>query len=167
MKSTIVRLHDSDPNPNGRRYTQEDREAAYLLWKTTAQRSQRKTAELLDIAGSTIGTWSQKDGWVERAEREAAEAAESVRTSMGAMLLPEIMKSVETIIEIRDDKTAPPRDRLAAAMQMLGLAGIAPVTKAQTSLIIEPPGRRDDAPMDITGKTVEEIMALEAKYRTA
>ena len=61
-----VRLFDSPESPNGRRYTDADREAAFQCWRTVGGRSLRRVAEITGVALSTVAGWSTRDGWVER-----------------------------------------------------------------------------------------------------
>jgi hypothetical protein len=130
--AAVVRPSDS---PNGRRYTEADREAAYLLWRTSG-RSLRRVAESLAVAASTVGTWSQAGGWVARAEREDAEEAESVRASIRGTALPRALKAIAFAERVMDDDRAPYRDRLAAAFWLAGIAGIAPVKLAQAQVAV-------------------------------
>jgi hypothetical protein len=131
--SQVARLFDS---PNGRRYSDADKEAAYVLWRTCG-RSLRKTAEALAVAPSTIGTWQQSGRWVERADREDAEESESVRASIRGTALPRAVKAIAFIERVIDDEGAPYRDRLNAAFWLAGVAGFAPVKLAQAQVAVE------------------------------
>ena len=130
MAADVVRLLDSPTNPHGRRYSPEEKEAAYQLWRTTAGRSHRRVAEATGIAASTVGTWSQEDGWVERARREDDEDAKSVRRSIRAVVNEQVLKSVEVAVKLRDDEKVPPKTRLDAAVWLPGIGGVAPVKQA-------------------------------------
>jgi hypothetical protein len=131
--SPLARLSDS---PNGRRYTDADKEAAYVLWRTYG-RSLRKTADALAVAPSTVGTWQQSGGWVARAEREDAEEAESVRASIHRTALPRALKAIAFVERVVDDDRAPYRDRLNAAFWLAGVAGFAPVKLSQAQVAVE------------------------------
>ena len=129
-----VRLFDSPDNPTCRRYTDQDREAAYQLWRTTAGRSLRRVAESTGVALSTVAAWSQREGWVERAKRDDDDDRRSVRSSIASLVMGEALKSVEVVRKLRDDETGktPAKVRFDSATWLAGLAGIVPVTKVES-----------------------------------
>ena len=55
-------------NSPGNRYTPQQREETYLLWRTVGGRSLRKTAEATGISPATLSNWSKEEGWAERAK---------------------------------------------------------------------------------------------------
>lgn len=164
MASNVVQLIDSSDASHGRRYTESDREAAYQLWRTTGGRSLRRVAEITGVAVSTLGTWSQRDGWIIRAQREDREDAESVRTGIGALITQQVARSIEVVIRIRDDEKASSKDRLNAAFWLAGVAGLAPVAKTETALIAKVAAPPEELP-DLRGLNTDELMALEMKFR--
>ena len=161
MAAEPVRLFDS----HGNRYTPADREAAYVSWKVASGRSLRKTADLTGISVSTLAGWSKDDGWQERARREDAEDAESLRSALRGLHDSEALKSLRTAAALRDDESGktPPKVRLDASIWLAGIAGIAPVKK--TLDLTEPSRDKPKAviPEDLSGLSVEELVALEAQ----
>lgn len=159
-------LLDFTGHPNGRRYSAEDREAAYLCWKLAAGRSLRKCAEVTGVSASTLGTWQQEDGWVARSEREDTDGAESMRRSIQSRVIQHADTVVEMMVEIMNDKTKQARDRMEAGKWLAGLAGVAPIIKAETAFI-DRPAARPESQADISMLTDDEIAAREAKTHAA
>jgi hypothetical protein len=161
--SPVARLFDS---PNGRRYTEADKEAAYVLWRTYG-RSLRKTADALAVAPSTVGTWQQSGRWVERADREDAEEAESVRASIQRTALPRALKAIAFVERVLDDDRAPYRDRLNAAFWLAGIAGVAPVKLAQAQVAVETSVAAPATPDPLPGPAaIEPRSAEETRERS-
>jgi hypothetical protein len=142
-----VQLVNFDGDPRGRRYAALDREQAYLMWKVACRRSFTKTADVTGIAVNTLRTWHKDDGWSARAEADDDEARKVARVALAAHVVDEVQKSLDVIIAIRDDATASTRDRLNAAVYILGISGVAPVTKADSPALFtaeaEPAPRYD------------------------
>jgi transcriptional regulator with XRE-family HTH domain len=158
MAAELVQLSNS----HGNRYTAADRERAYQLWRISAGRSLRKLADLSGIAHSTLASWSKEERWQDRASREDFEEAESVRQSLGSVLNDQVIKSIETVVEIRDDLTASKKDRLNAAQWLAGVAGVAPVQKTTGTLIVDEVRERANrqACEIVEATPVEDLTAL-------
>ena len=146
MVAEPVQLH----NPHGTRYTLEQREAAYQTWKIGSGRSLRRTAGLTGISQGTLGSWSREDGWQRRAREEDAEVAATLATTLRNVLGEEVVKSIEAARAVRDDDTGkvPPRDRLAAAQWLAGIAGISPQKPIELAPLIEEAWGVDAGPED-------------------
>lgn len=145
-----------------RTFTAADREAAYHAWRAGG-RSLRKLSELTGVSKSTLGNWCLADGWMDRARREDTEEAVEVRRSFAGVLAATVFDNLATAIEIRDDRTAPPRDRLAAAQYLNGLNGLAPLTRTAVAFTA------DTEPEHVAigeGLTIDQLMAIEASART-
>lgn len=155
---------DITSSPNGNRYSEAEKEAAYLCWRIPAGRSLRKAAELMNISASTLGTWSQTHGWVKRADEEAADAAESMRLSIESRVIGVAHEVVEVFEGILKDKTASARDRMEAGKWLAGIAGVAPVIKSETAFIdrSKPKAAGQATQVDeLIGKSPAELMLLE------
>ena len=146
-------------NAHGNRYTEADREAAYQLWTTIAGRSQRRTAEATGVPVSTVGSWSQREGWVERARREDADEAQSVRLSISAVVTAQAIASIQTAVAIRDDHTASHKDRLNASIWLAGIAGIVPIQKSDLQLRTDREQRVGDRTA-YADKSTEQLAAM-------
>lgn len=171
MVAKLTQLPDLT-DPHGRRYTDEDKELAYETWKTVGGRSLRRTADLLEISPSTLGTWQQRGDWIERAKADDVANVESVKLSIRALAIPRANKAMMVIESIMDNEAASTRDRLEAAKWMAGIAGYAPVTKAETSIVTITPEEAppdDGAPpvADIRSLTREELMERERLRRAS
>ena len=155
-----VRLLGSPERPNGRRYSQDEKDAAFELWRTTGGRSLRAVAEATSIAASTLGTWHQRDDWPGRAKRADQDARKSVRLSIGSVVTREILKSIQTAITLRDDALGktPAKVRLEAAQWIAGVGGVAPVKVVEN--LTRP---ADDEPATLTR---EAASALSQEERT-
>jgi hypothetical protein len=153
---SIARLSDS---PNGRGYWNDEKEAAYLLWRPCG-RSIRKTAEALNLAPSTVGASHRAGGAVERAEREDAEEGDQARASIRGRALPRGLREIELAEKVVDDETAPVKDRLNAAFWLAGIAGIARVKQGDASALADPP-RPARPPRDLRSLSDAELRALE------
>src|SRR5262245_24202854 len=140
----VAQLHalpgrtDSD-DPRGKRYTSDAKEAAYLTWRANG-RSITKAADAIGATEATVGNWKRSEDWGRRADREDRVDQDAARNAVASTVAAELAKSLRTVVEIRDDPNANKKDRLAAAFFLLGIAGIAPVAKADASLF----ARKDD-----------------------
>jgi len=130
----IAKLPNSSTVPRGRRYTAEEKEAAYDLWRIAAGRSCTAVARRLGIERNTIMAWRDSEGWVARADQEDTEAFGASKHGVAALVVTELVANIETAKEIRDDKTASNKDRLAAAQWLAGLAGVSPVSKIEQAV---------------------------------
>jgi hypothetical protein len=167
MAAAALQVINFDGDPRGRRYGPEDRERAYGHWLTC--RSLARTARVLGIAENSIRAWAKDDGWVQRAERDDAEAAEFARRSLASVATNEVQKSLETVLALRDDPATPAKTRLDAAIFVLGIWGVAPVKLSEVSVRpAEPKAGVDGALMQerLASLSSDELMALEAAYRT-
>lgn len=132
----LVAIDHDDRDPRGKRYTPEDRETAYLVWKAHG-RSITKAADKIGATEATVGNWKRGDGWDARAAREDRITQGAARATVAATIATELEKSIATVVEIRDDTTAAKRDRFLAATWLAGVAGVAPVVKADTSIFAQ------------------------------
>jgi hypothetical protein len=142
----------SEPSPHGKRYDAEQKEACYLLWSTTAKRSLQAVSRTTGISPSTLGTWHQRDRWQERYEAEQAERAALLRLSIVGKVAEEIDSCIDTLIEIKNDKSAANRDRITSTITLLSLAGLNPNAKPDPTAQAKPVPRYsppdDDLPID-------------------
>jgi transcriptional regulator with XRE-family HTH domain len=158
MTAELVQLSNS----HGTRYTTADRERTYQLWRVSAGRSLRKLAELSGISHGTLANWSREERWQDRAFREDREEAELIRETLGSVLNDQVIRSIETMVEIRDDVTASKKDRLNAAQWLAGVAGVAPVQKTTGTLIVDEVHQRANrqAVEIVEATPVEDLTAL-------
>ncbi|HEV2123245.1 MAG TPA: hypothetical protein VGW38_10785 [Chloroflexota bacterium] len=164
MTSELVQLSNS----RGHRYTAADRERAYQTWRISAGRSLRNLAQLSGISHGTLANWSKEERWQDRAFREDQEEAELVRKTLGSVLNDQVLKSIETVVKIRDDEKVSAKDRLNAAQWLAGVAGVAPVQKASGTLVVDQVQERahqqsrqriNDIPLeDLTGILVSHVL---------
>lgn len=131
---SIVQLSD----PRGTRYTREQKEEAYLLWRTGAGRSLRKVAELTGISAGTLSNWARDEDWATRAQRDDAETAKLLQSCIGSVIIEQALKSLDTVIHLRDDAATPPKVRLDAAVFMAGLAGVAELHRGGIQVLPDP-----------------------------
>jgi len=159
MVAAPLQLSNYQDDPRGRRYSADDRERTYLVWRLAGRRSFTKTAELTSIAVNTIRSWHREDGWAARSDAEDRENLEMVRVALAAGIVDEATKSLDTIKAIRDDTTAQHKVRLDAAIWVMGVLGVSPVQK--TSLLDErpaPPPTKDALPqIDFSTLTPEQL----------
>jgi hypothetical protein len=152
-------------NSHGHRYTAAEREAAYQAWRLAAGRSLRKTAELTQISYGTLGNWSKDERWQERARQEDDEEVKSVRGTLRAVVNNEVLKSIQTAVELRDDASGetPSKVRLDSAIWLAGIGGVAPI-KQSIDLTKSPPS---DRPVLATkDMSPDELHRLELEYTT-
>ena len=125
MVAEPVQLRNSAAK-HGARYTAADREAAFAVYRLGARRSLRRTAEATGVSAGTIANWAREDGWPARARAEEAAEAGSVREALRLIVAGELLPSIERAVEVRDNAggNVPPRDQLAAAAWLAGLAGV-------------------------------------------
>jgi hypothetical protein len=137
-------------HPNGRRYTEGDKDAVYLVWKTAAGRSRRKTAELTGVSANTVDGWAKDGDWVGRARREDAEDARSLNEALRGVVATHALRSIEVAAKLRDDESGktPAKTRLEAAIWLAAVAGIAPVKQSVDLTRREAPAR-DEAPAPV------------------
>lgn len=166
MSAILARLQDRDVAPNGRRYSPADHETAYLLWRTVCGRSARKVALRLGMADVTVSEWARNEDWISRANVEDHDDYASSRIGVAAIVVNELVPSIETAREIRDDKTVAARDRLAAAQWLAGLAGVSPVSKIETAVVQAPTNSNHTTIIELIGKSPDELMRLEESVRS-
>lgn len=160
MSGELVQLRRTDVVAQGNRYTDADKEAAYQYWRTAGGRSFRRTASKLKIADNTIRSWAQSQDWAVRANSEDNEDVYAVRAGTAALVTQELVKSIETVVEVRDDPAAKHKDRLMAAFWLAGLAGVSPVSRIEQAVnaqVIEVV----EALPDFSSMTTQEIRAWE------
>lgn len=163
--TTVAVLPSSSTAKYGRRYTPEEREAAYQLWRIAAGRSCSEVQRKLGIERNTIMAWRDQDGWVARADQDDTEAYGASKHGVAALVVTELVANIETAKEIRDNQANSPKDRLAAAQWLAGLAGVSPVSKIEQAVIQAP---KQDAVIDIpdlTKLSSDDLMRLEQATR--
>lgn len=140
-----IQLSNYQDDPRGRRYSDLEREQAYVTWRYEGRRSFTKTSELTTIAVNTLRSWHQSDGWAERADTEDSEAIEMVRVALAAEIVDEATKSLDTIKKVRDDASAPHKVRLDAAIWVMGVLGVSPIAKTANLERPAPPAPAENA----------------------
>lgn len=143
----------------GKRYTDQDRDGAYLLWRTTAGRSCRKVAHRLGINERTIYNWRDSHGWIDKANHEDQDDYASSRIGVAAIVVNELVPSIEEAVRIRDHGTDD-KVRLAAAQWLAGLAGVSPVSKIETAITDNRTQVIEAAP-DFANMSVEQLREYE------
>jgi hypothetical protein len=162
----VVQLVNLSEDPRGRRYSASDRESAFLMWKVAGRRSFTKTADVTGIAVNTLRSWHHEDDWATRADAEDDDARKMAQVALAAKIVDETQKSLDTIIAIRDDKAASTRDRLNAAIYLLGISGVAPVVKAENPALF--PQAKDPAPSlptNLRSLSDDELRTIERSHR--
>jgi hypothetical protein len=165
MGMELVTLGQSDTDKHGRRYTDAEKKAAYLTWRIVAGRSARKVAERLDIEERTIRRWIEAESWAARANEEDHDDYGSMRIAAVALVTNEVAPSIEVVKEIRDDKTAMKKDRLAAAFWLAGLGGVSPVSKIEQAVIQAPKAAEVIDVPQLVGLSPDDLMKLEQATR--
>jgi len=138
-------------SPHGRRYSPAEKESAYTVWKALA-RSLAKTSTTMGIARATLTDWHRDGAWASRADQEDQEAGDVFRDAYWTVLSGQVLPSILTAVEIRDNETVQPKDRLAAAQWLAGVAGLVPV-KVPTA----PPAPARSTAIDYSKMTDEEL----------
>lgn len=151
VKSPIIPIRSGQPGFTGNRYTTEDRETAYRYYHDHA-RSYQRTAKHLGIAASTIETWGKEDGWVERAQQEDAEMLAANRVAMAGRAMPLANDALGVLEEVMKDPKQPGMARVKAAVEVLGIAGIASV--------------KDGAPLELPKDTTARASARDLRTLT-
>jgi hypothetical protein len=162
----IAELVNSGLDPRGRRYTAQERDAAYQYWRLAAGRSCSKVEQQLGIDRNTVMAWRDADGWIARADAEDHEDIAANRQGLGALVATQLVKNIETVIEIRDDKEQPGKVRLDASAYLNGLMGVVPVTKIEQSVIREPKQADIIDVPSLVGLSPEELMRRETEARS-
>ena len=121
-------------NPHGRRYTAQEKEAAYLSWRTLYGRSRRRTAKELNISPSTLERWHAEDGWDARADAEDQEDAVGARVSMAARVLPMLDKALARLEKVIDAPDTPATGIVKATELLANLAGVGPANRGAPPL---------------------------------
>jgi len=132
MATSALQLLDFDGDPRGRRYAPVDRERAYGHW--LAIRSLARTASDLGIAEGTLRSWAREDEWRQRAEQADQEAGASALRSLVSVATNEVAKSLQVVVNLRDDESVAPKVRLDAAVFVLGIWGIAPAKVSEVTI---------------------------------
>lgn len=115
-------------SPHGRRYSPAEKEAAFSVWKSQV-RSLAKTSELMGIARNTLADWHRDGDWASRADQEDREAGDIFKETYWSVIAGQVLPSIRTAIEIRDNTEASNKDRLNASQWLAGLAGVLPAIK--------------------------------------
>lgn len=165
MSSSLTILPNQEIDPRGRRYDASDKATAYILWRTVCGRSARKVGERLGISDETIRRWAIDDNWPARADIEDQDDYGASRIATAALVVNQIVPSIETAIEIRDNQQNNPKDRLAAAQWLSGLAGVSPVSKIEQAVISQPKATEVIDVPSLTGMSPDELMRLEQQTR--
>lgn len=166
MSVDLVVLPNSETAKFGRRYTTEEKEAAYQLWRIAAGRSVSEVARKLGIERNTVTTWRDQDGWIARADQDDTEAFASSKHGVAALVVTELVANIETAKEIRDNHANSPKDRLAAAQWLAGLAGVSPVSKIEQAVIQAPKAAEVVDVPSLVGMSPDELMRLEEQTRS-
>ena len=116
------------------RYDDNDRAAAYLWWRTAGGRSISKTAKRFNVDYNTVKLWIDRNDWNQLANDEDHDDYASSRIGVAAIVVNELVPSIETAIQIRDNMDNSAKDRLAAAQWLAGLAGVSPVSRIETAV---------------------------------
>jgi len=166
MADPVVKLlpsrgltRDDLDNPNGRRYTPQDRERAYLYWRHESGRSLRRTEEGLGVSLSTLSDWSRKDGWMDRARAEDAEDSDAARSAIAGRTMPMLDRGLARLARIIDDEATPAMATVKAIELLAKLTGtLAPANAGQPL-----------QPAAAGGRTVsmEELLAMDPDELTA
>jgi len=153
MATTAFQLLDFDGDPRGRRYAPVDRERAYGHW--LAIRSLARTASDLGIAEGTLRAWARDDEWRQRAEQADREAGAVALRSLVSVATNEVAKSLQVVVNLRDDERVAPKVRLDAAIFVLGIWGIAPAKVSEVT--IRPEVNKDANRPDISNELLREL----------
>ena len=141
------------------RYDDNMRAAVYLWWRTAGGRSISKSAKRFHVDYNTIKLWIERDSWVDRANDEDRDDYASSRIGVAAIVVNELVPSIEEAVRIRDYGTDD-KVRLAAAQWLAGLAGVSPVSKIETAVTDHRPQVIDVTP-DFGAMSVQELRAYE------
>ncbi len=153
------------PFPDERRairYTPADRDAAYTVWRTVAGRSVLRTSQLTGINRKTLDAWRQDDGWPVRADDDDRAMLEQHQGAVAATIAAQVLPSILTAVQIRDDTTASNKDRLAAAVWLAGLAAVSPVQRSTSVVEHVTPSPPEEAP-DYHTLSMGEIIERQRK----
>lgn len=162
----MLELLDHDEQkmvPGQRRYTSEELEGIYLYWRTAGGRSIRKTALRFGCAYESVKSWVNKHEWNARADQEDHDDFSSSRLGVAAIVVNELVPSIEEAVRIRDHGTDD-KVRLAAAQWLAGLAGVSPVSKIETAVT----DRREtviEAAPDFANMSLEQLRQYEHSLR--
>lgn len=167
MSAELVLVEQLNIDQPYKRYTSEEKAGAYLYWRTAGGRSFNKTAQKLSIDRRTLSSWSQEDDWPSMAAADDQDDYASSRIGVAAIVVNELVPSIETAKSIRDDKSASARDRLAAAQWLAGLAGVSPVSKIEQAVVQAPTQRSEVIDIgDLSGMSPDELSKLEDSHRS-
>lgn len=163
MVTELVKPDNAAIDPRARRYTAEERAGAYLLWRTTCGRSLRKVSARLNISMPSLIAWKRDDGWESLADQEDHDDFSSSRLGVAAIVVNELVPSIEEAVRIRDHGTDD-KVRLAAAQWLAGLAGVSPVSKIETAVTDRREAVIEAAP-DFATMSVEQLRQYEHSLR--
>ena len=116
-----------------------DVEAAFTLYRADGERSVRRTADLLNLPHGTVLGWSSRHRWQQRLAASDAEHRSDVLAAAHAAVAGQTLKSLNVMIAIRDDKTAPHAVRLSAARDIAGMGGLARSSAPPSTCTPTPP----------------------------
>ena len=163
MAGELVQL----PQPGdarGRRYTDQDKEGAYAIWRLAGGRSCRRAAQLLGIAENTLTSWRDAGGWIARANLDDHDDVASIRHGIAAVITHEMPANIEVAKEIRDNRGNDPKVRLAAAQWLAGIGGVASVTRVEQAIVQAT--QRTSSIVDVTALSDVEIHERESQLGT-
>ena len=163
MVTELVQLEQSETDKFGRRYTPEERAAWYLYWRTVAGRSCRKVALKFGVDPRTILAERDSGNWPATADQEDHDDFSSSRIGVAAIVVNELVPSIEEAVRIRDHGTDD-KVRLAAAQWLAGLAGVSPVSKIETAVTDRREAVIEAAP-DFATMSVEQLRQYEHSLR--
>lgn len=135
----------------------------YQLWRVSAGRSLTEVERRTGIPRQTVARWRDDEKWIERANQEAAEAVHALPEAVGALVVTETVRSIETVIAIRDDPNANAKDRLSAAYWLAGIGGIGPVSRIEQAVKHEI--KEEVTPPDFDAMNVVDLRELEATIK--
>ena len=124
MTAHLIALHDDREMP-------PEAVSAFELYRLDGQRSITKTADLLGIPRGTVRSWAHRYRWTARVVALDAEDHGGRYGAAVDAVSAQMVKSVEFLVELRDNEAAPLRERRAAAVALIDRGGLMPVQRVQ------------------------------------
>lgn len=155
---SLVESDAADTSAHGRRYSPQQKEAAYSVWKAVA-RSMAKTAAATGISRNTLTDWHRHGEWSSRADQEDRETGDAFRDIHWKILGDQVLPNILTAIEIRDNTDASNKDRLNAVQWLSGIVGFKEAEKQVERPQPTTDNRYGGRPLHEL--TDEELLALE------
>lgn len=158
MAAATLQLLNSVSDTRGNRYTDAEREAAFLCWSTVGRRSFAATSEKTGVAENSLRQWAKAGDWSGRVKVQDAEAAELAKVAVLAGVTAELDRSIAKLVDLRDTAKNE-RVMLEAALALLNIAGIS--TKQTSATVTKTPAALPQTPRPRL--TDEERERLSAK----